>query len=228
MEERPMKEEYEEIVRSYALPESVLPSCRCVGYRAGETISMEGQTLQWLQIVVRGRLKVCTATPDGKNLILCYYVSGGILGDVEYVTDVSTATATVVAITDTDCIRIPFHILRTECSANAAFYRKLGVGLAEKMLRNSDVMLSAFLCTGEERLCAYILQNSHGEIFSDTLTDAACSVGLSYRHMFRLLGQLCREGILEKREKGYRIRNRSELEARAGAAMRGYHSSDRR
>ena len=75
--------------------------------------------------------------------------------------------------------------------------------------------MSASLYSGEERLCAYILQTSHNGIFSDILTDTACSVGMSYRHMFRLLNHLCEDGVLEKRENGYRILDRESLAEKA-------------
>ncbi len=68
----------------------------------------------------------------------------------------------------------------------------------------------------------YILQNSHRSLFRDTLTDVSCSVGMSYRHMFRLLGQLCEEGILEKRESGYCIMKKEELARRSHTAAELY------
>ena len=57
----------------------------------------------------------------------------------------------------------------------------------------------------EIRLCRYILDAADKLWFRDIMTDVACSVGVSYRHLYRMMGTLCREGILDKTASGYRI-----------------------
>ena len=55
------------------------------------------------------------------------------------------------------------------------------------------------------------------EVKPDPITDVACSVGASYRHVFRLLADLCREGVLQKSKQGYQIKCPAELARRAQA-----------
>lgn len=132
------------------------------------------------------------------------------------------ATCSVKAVTDFECIAVSYQNCLAELKTNLVLLNKLGTELAEKLTTSSDNFTSTALCTGEQRLCAYILQNSHRGLFRDTLTDVSCSVGMSYRHMFRLLGQLCEEGILEKRESGYYIKNQEELARRSHTAAELY------
>lgn len=199
----------------YGLTNFSSGSCMCLSYRAGETIIQEGLTITFFSIVLTGRAKVCVTAQNGKNLVLCYYVSDGILGDIELMTDVYTATATIIAITDFECLAIPYHRNAATLKHNIKFMNRLGNELALKLLQSSNSFAAAALCTGEERLCSYILQTSHNDIFSDILTDVACSVGMSYRHMFRILNQLCEDGLLKKETYGYRILDRQKLNLKA-------------
>ena len=193
----------------------------CLKFSAGECIFREGEPISWFGIVLSGSAKVCQTANNGKNLVLCYYASDGTLGDIEFMMDEKLADCTVVAMTEFECIAIP----RTEWPElrnNLVFLNYVGRELAGKLVRSSDNLVSAVLYTGEERLCAYILQASHHQVFSDVLTDVSCSVGMSYRHMFRLLGELCEEGILEKKSSGYRIMDMNRLmERSAGSHVQG-------
>ena len=167
--------------------------------------------LTWLGIIVCGKAKICSTAPNGRNLVLCYYISEGIIGDLELMTGLKTATTTIAAITDFECITISLSIHSAALKSNTAFLNKVGNELALKLLRSSASFVSSSLYSGEERLCAYILQTSHNNMFSDILSDVSCSVGMSYRHMFRLLNQLCAQGILEKHGYGYLILDRDAL-----------------
>ncbi|MDT2834316.1 cyclic nucleotide-binding domain-containing protein [Vagococcus carniphilus] len=51
-----------------------------------------------LLIVSSGKVKVCSTAKNGKNLILSYYLSSGIIGDIEFLTDELKATTTITAL----------------------------------------------------------------------------------------------------------------------------------
>ncbi|QQO08686.1 cyclic nucleotide-binding domain-containing protein [Breznakiella homolactica] len=211
MDTRPLTKKHFDKLSEYGLRDIPPDSCMCLYFRSGETILREGMPISWLAIVVSGKAKVCSTSPNGKDLILCYYVSGGMIGDIEFMAGLETATANLIAISDFECIAIPYRKYGAVLKRNMAFLNKLGNELSLKLVRSSRSFVSAALYSGEERLCSYILQTSHNNVFSDILTDVSCSVGISYRHIFRLLNQLCEEGVLEKRENGYRITDRDGL-----------------
>lgn len=184
----------------------------CQYFQAGETILREGAFMEQLLIVMDGTAKVCATASNGRDLVLCYYLSDGLVGDIELMTDDHEATTTIIAITDFECIALPYRIYGADLKSNITFLNKTGRELSLKLLRSSKSFLSTALHSGEERLCTYILQTSHNGIFSETLTDVARLIGISYRHLFRILNQLCEQGILVKFSTGYRIINRRELE----------------
>ncbi len=218
MKKLPLKKEHIDKLAEYGLQNIPSDVCSCMRFSSGEEVLREGSPIFWLFIVVDGRAKVCRTAPNGKSLILCYYISSGMIGEVELMTRQEIAASSVIAITGFECIVINDQNCLTELKTNISFLNKLGTELAEKLFKSAESFTSSSLYTGEQRLCTYILQTSHRGLFSDILTDVSCSVGMSYRHMFRLLGQLCEAGILDKRESGYYILNRKELIRRSHTA----------
>ena len=121
--------------------------------------------MPWILIVISGSAKVCRTTPDGKSLILCYYISSGLIGDIELMMRQKNATTTVKAITALDCIAVNYPTCADELSVNLRFLNFLGGELAAKLSKSSDNYTLSALCSGEHRLCTYILQNSHKNVY---------------------------------------------------------------
>ncbi|MEG0177188.1 cyclic nucleotide-binding domain-containing protein [Anaerorhabdus sp.] len=210
-----LTKEHKEMLLTYGLLISNLDSCYVASYKQGEYITQENNLLDWIGIVIQGKAKVCCTSANGKNLVLCYFISSGIIGGLEMMTNTPNATASMIALTDFKCIVIPSknncHLLKQ----NVHFLNQLCFELSNSLVRSSNNFVSSSLHTGEQRLCSYILEVSYKNLFRDVLTDVACSIGLSYRHMFRILNQLCRDGILEKKQSGYQIINKKQLELKA-------------
>lgn len=215
MQKSPLKKEHLNKLTEYGINNMVLDACTCLHFKAGETILQEGMPIIQLMIVITGKAKVCSTGKNGKDLVLCYYISDGIIGDIELMTNTYVAATNMIAITDFECIALPYQKYAIELKNNLAFLNRIGSELSAKLLRSSKNYVYTALYSGEERLCSYILQTSHDDIFDDILTDVSCSTGMSYRHMFRLLNQLCNDGLLNKRDKGYLIVDRDELIRRA-------------
>lgn len=223
MKRLPLKKEHITRLAEYGLEKIPLSACCCQRFLAGEEVLREGQPIGWLSIVMDGNVKVCRTAPNGKSLILCYHISHGMIGEIELMTRQVNAASSVKAVTDFECIAVSYKDCLAELKTNIYFLNKLGTELAKKLTASSDNFTSIALCTGEQRLCAYILQNSHHSLFCDTLSDVSCSVGMSYRHLFRLLGQLCDQGILDKRDSGYYILDPGQLAQRSHTAAELYH-----
>lgn len=221
MQSSPLKKEHLNKLEGYGISNMPLDACLCLRFEAGETILHEGMPIMYLMFVVTGKVKICSTAKNGKDLVLCYYISDGIIGDLELMTDTYDATAGIIAITDFECIALPYQKYAIDLKNNLAFLKRLGSELSMKLLRISKNYVFTTLHSGEERLCSYILQASHNAIFNEILTDVSCSIGMSYRHMFRLLNQLCTEGVLDKRDNGYIIVNREELLRRAPGGYDG-------
>lgn len=72
------------LLLQYGLELQKLSGCSRRSYAFGERIVSEGMPIEFLYIVKSGRAKVCVSAPNGKNAILCFYISNGLMGDVEF------------------------------------------------------------------------------------------------------------------------------------------------
>lgn len=199
------------ILQQYGLDKNKLYNCSIRTYYFSERVITEGIRCENLIIVTDGKAKVGTMTPNGKNLILCFYISSGILGDLELMIDSGLGSSTVTALNDLRCICIPVGENKQYLLNNLQFIRIVCKELAEKLQKDVDTTVIHTLYSGQTRLCRYILEASHDRWFRDIMSDVAYSIGISYRHLYRMIGKLCDDGILEKTDKGYYIKDINEL-----------------
>ncbi len=155
--------------------------------------------------MLSGRAKVCCNAEDGKSLILCWYISDGVIGEVGLMSGLDIATTTVKAISEFSCIAIEQRYCAEELKRNIAFSNKLGAEMAKKLVARTNAFSSQAFYTGKQRVCSYIMEAAYQNTFSDMLTDVASSIGISYRYLLRILQQLCDDGVLERRESGFYI-----------------------
>ncbi|MDA3731011.1 cyclic nucleotide-binding domain-containing protein [Niameybacter massiliensis] len=187
---------------------------RLFTYKKGEEILREGFPMAYLLVVVGGKAKVYASAANGRDLLLSYYVADGIVGDVELMSDQYIASTTMIALTDFVCIALPFKSWSERLKTNVTFLNHIGRELAAKLIRCSNKGVATALHDGEKRLCTYLLQVTPDDRLDETLTNVASAIGMSYRHLLRILKVLCEEKILQKEGKGYRVMNRHALESK--------------
>lgn len=211
MQKEPLKTEYACRLAGYDIANIDLRDTVLLRFQPGEAIMSEGMPMEYLMFVISGKAKVCSTTASGKDLILCYYISEGIIGDMELMTGALVGCKTMCALTEFLCIGLPYKKYAEILKADLIFVNRVGRELSQKLILSSRHNTDIALHSGEERLCAYILQTTHDSLFCETLTDVARSIGVSYRHLLRMLNRLCAEDVLRKESHGYRILNRPEL-----------------
>lgn len=211
MKTSPYSADFDHYLQKWHLVPRDLTGLKLADFHNKEEILSQGEAIRYLMIVISGKAKVCNYAANGKNLVLSYYISDGIIGDMEMMLNLESADTTIIALSDFRCILIPLaendHFLRHD----VAFLNEIGEGLAAKLLKSSRNFLSAAFYTAEQRLSKYIYETAYKNFFSDNMTDVAATIGTSYRHLYRLLGELSAKGILEKDEDGYWIRKPEEL-----------------
>ncbi|MEM1485569.1 cyclic nucleotide-binding domain-containing protein [Oscillospiraceae bacterium PP1C4] len=211
MIKHPITAESNSDLKEYGLDFSYLQDCVLCRFDSGEVLINQGEQVEHLFIVLQGKIKVCMLAANGKDLTLCYYIASGILGDVEFVQENKSASATSIAAFACDCIRIPLNLNQEYLIHNISFMNQLASGLSTKLLNSSYAHITSALYSGEERLCSYILMAEHNGMFTEILSDVAKSIGISYRHLFRLLNDMCQIGVLKKRASGFIILDRQYL-----------------
>jgi AraC-like DNA-binding protein len=101
---------------------------------------------------------------------------------------------------------------------NLTFMTTLAKGLSENLISSSHNYTSNALYSGEQRLCTYILQGAYKNYFFDNLTDVAATIGISYRHLLRLLNKLCDDAILKREKRRFQILDKEQLVQRSSEA----------
>ena len=180
-------------------------------YEQGEFLSHAGQILDFMFFVISGKAKVYVNLDGGKQLLLAYITTKGILGDIELVTKKPTNYTTVQAITDFVCIALPLNLYSEKLRGNNIFINHVAKELATKLTQRVINSAITTLHPLDTRLCAYIIQTSCNGIFREQLTEVAITLGVSYRHLLRCLNKLCLSGTLCRDKAGYRIINENAL-----------------
>jgi len=181
-----------------------------------EFLSHAGEPMDSIYFVIAGKAKVFLNLSSGKQLLLAYFTSKGIIGDIELMTNKPTNYTTVQAVTEFSCIALPLNLYADTLKSNNAFINYIAIELAEKLTQRVVNGAITTLQPIESRICAYISQTASNGFFYEQLTDVAVVVGASYRHLLRCLGKLCSEGVLVKEAQGFRIADQGRLDGKAG------------
>ncbi len=199
----------------YDLADVDLSGAVLLSFDRGEWFLREGQTMEYLYILLSGKAKVCVGVKSGRSLLLCYYLSDGIIGDLELMTGSRTAVTSMQAVTPLLFAGLPLERYAPLLRGSLPFMLRVGAGLAEKLDLRVKSSTEAILQPFECRLCGYLLQTAEDGMFCETLTETAELLGCSYRHLLRCLERLCRDGLLEKRKCGYLVLDAAALDKRA-------------
>jgi len=212
----PLDEADRAVLARYGLQAADFPSAARCTFAAGEYLSREGEALDYVFFVLSGKAKVLLGLSDGKQLLLAYFISTGIIGDIELMTDIAANAATLQAVTAFECIALPQRECRAQLTHNLPFANAVGKELAVKLHQRAINGTINTLQPLEARLCAYIYQTATKNLFEERLTEVAAVMGASYRHVLRCFTQLCAQGVLNKHGRSYQIHNRTALIQKAG------------
>ena len=219
MKKQKINEQDRELLLQYGLQGVDFTQAARVVFEQGEFISHAGEPIDCIYFVVSGKAKVFLSLSSGKQLLLAYFTSKGIIGDIELMTNKPSNYTTVQAVTEFSCVALPLDIYGVVLKSNIVFINHIAAELAEKLIQRAINGTITTLQPLEARLCAYISQGAIGDFFCETLTEVAMVVGASYRHLLRCLDRLCAEGVLRKEARlssVFRITDKEALEKKAG------------
>jgi len=205
-----LTEEYRKYLDDFGLKDIDVSGIAVRNYKKGEYLCEQGCPLEHFLFVVKGRVKVFSAASNGKTLLFCYQDPVSVLGEVEFMTH-AFASSSVSALTDVQCISIPYEPYRSYLMSNIAFMNRICSTLAEIVTETSINGALNILYPFEARLCAYIAMTQENGLFNEKLTDLAEFMGTSYRHLLRTLETLCKKGIVEKVQEGYIVKDALKL-----------------
>ncbi|MEK5476161.1 cyclic nucleotide-binding domain-containing protein [Paenibacillus sp. FSL R5-0407] len=200
--------------------ESLKPHMTLYSYDAGELVCSQGDPSGTLYVLVKGKLKIYTTSAEGRTLVLCFKTPLELVGDIEYVKNTDIVN-TVEAVTPVQLIGIPYRQLKKYVNDHAPFLQFLLDIITQKFYIKSNSFSFNLMYPVEVRLASYLLSVSSGEsdellheqLSTAGLKDAANLIGVSYRHLNRIVYQFCSEGLVERSKGGIIVKNREGLRA---------------
>lgn len=188
--------------------EPLLPHLSLYSFEQGELICTQGEKSQYLYVLVKGKVKIYTSSPEGKTLILSFKKPLEVIGDIEYVRDIDIIN-TVEAVSSVSMIGVHHRWLKKYGSDHAPLLQFLLDIITKKFHHKNNSMSLNIMYPVEVRLASYLLSVSFDEsdlIFKNqiniSIKDAANLIGTSYRHLNRVITQLCEEGLIQRSNRG--------------------------
>ncbi|TKI56325.1 cyclic nucleotide-binding domain-containing protein [Brevibacillus antibioticus] len=198
--------------------EPFLPHLSLYQFDQGEFICAQGESACHLYVLVKGKVKVFTTSPEGKTLILSIKKPLEVIGDIEYVRGISYQNS-VEAASSVQMIGIHYRWLKKYGTDYAPLLEFLLQIITNKFCVKSNSLSINLLYPVEVRFARYLLSVSieewhpanNEEISTSNLLDAANMIGTSYRHLNRVIQQFCKEGLIERANGHLLIKNREGL-----------------
>lgn len=193
--------------------ESLGEHARLVAFEAGETVIRQDVSPEYLCLMVSGRCCVRALLANGKSVILRTLEAPCLIGEMELMREVSAFT--VRTLEKCRMLAIPMRVCRERLPDDARFLRRLCCDLIFKERTEAFSLLHSFAYPLENRLARFILDNRQGNRFFEKKVLVAESLGVSYRHLSKVLGDFVEKQYLTKTGLVYTIANRAALEALA-------------
>lgn len=181
-----------------------------VCFARNEYLVTAGVPSDYLYFVMSGKTICFSYTTNEKNNCVSFTQHQTLVGEASSLFGKPPAF-NVKALSDTICIAINLPRYRTDLLNDLTFVRNICELLASK-INNEGRYSTTLLDPLEVRLAQFILLNTTNHLFTLQLTDCADALNTSYRHLLRIMKQLCALNILSKEHNCYYIQDRDALE----------------
>lgn len=195
------------------LNESVLAPLEINHYEKNEVIITSGDKLDFFYIILEGKVEIASSSEKGNVVSVDYLEERGLLGDIEYFQKCNYLH-NVFAAVPSKILVIPLEIMDSHLTKSAPFLMFMCSSITEKLITSSINNARTLLYPARNKLCKYILQKSE-IVDSPSITfknkEVARLLGLSERHISRLISELSKEKILYKQNKTVTILNNGKI-----------------
>ena len=136
---------------------SLAASAILARHRAQATIFQKGDPGGSMMAVVSGRVKICTYSADGKELVLNIIDRGGLFGEIA-VLDGQPRSADAVAIEDSELLVLERNRLMPFLTANPEIATRLIAVLCQRLRQTSEALEDALLRDAPSRVARGLLR----------------------------------------------------------------------
>jgi CRP/FNR family cyclic AMP-dependent transcriptional regulator len=135
----------------------IAASAVLVRHKAQATIFQKGDPGASLMAVVTGRVKICTYSSDGKELVLNIIDRGSLFGEIALL-DGEPRSADAVAIEDTELLVLDRNRLMPVLTANPEIAARMITVLCQRLRQTSEALEDALLRDAPSRVARGLLR----------------------------------------------------------------------
>jgi CRP-like cAMP-binding protein len=193
-------------------------------YRVGTVIFQKGDDGGSMIAVVRGRVKICSHSPDGKELVLNFIDAGGLFGEIA-VLDGQPRSASAVAMEDTELLFLDRRNVIPVITAHPEIVTHMIEVLCQRLRSTSEALEDALLRDAPSRVARGLLrlaaafgrEHAAGVLINAHLSQQQIAnlIGMSREHTNRHIMEWTRCGYLSSDHGCIVIIDQNALEALA-------------
>ncbi|MDQ0417340.1 CRP-like cAMP-binding protein [Croceifilum oryzae] len=193
----------------------IIPRLLLYEFNEGEYICSQGDTPEYLYVLVKGRVKVFITSTEGKTLTLSFKTPIELIGDIEFVSGMNTMN-TIEAVSTVRVIDVHYQWLEMYGKDDPLFLQFMLDIIAKKFHVKSHSMSFNLMYPVDVRLASYLLSISDDDFKMGAVTkqhllvnskDIADLIGTSHRHLNRTIQQFCKKGLVERKNEFVIVRD---------------------
>lgn len=166
-------------------------------FKKGDCLLYQGQTLEYLYILLEGKIKSCHSTSNGTSILNAFSKPISVLGEIELLSG-SDVNNNVYAIETTICLKISIIQYKDILLNDLLFMRFLATTIACKLQSSNNNSSISINYPVENRLASYLIACHDHLIIEQNLVQIAEMIGCSYRQLQRTLDEFCRKAYIKK------------------------------
>lgn len=184
---------YKKIIqKENMMSDILLQHLKIKSFPKGSLILRQGQTLEEIYILVKGRTKVCHTTANGRTLLCAFTQAISIIGEVEFFHQ-QDVISDIYALEECICFYLPVCQYRNLIYDDLLFMKYLGY-IATMKLYHSNLNNSISVnYPVENRLASYLISCHHEKIIDENFVSVAEMIGCSYRQLQRTLNDFIKK-----------------------------------
>lgn len=174
-----------------------------------EIIIHEGDEIDALYFLIKGKCRVTSTSPKGKLIVINTIIAPDLVGEIEFISNDDSFL--VETIEESILIVLPFNKCKDQLLKDNNFLFHLCELLSYKE-RSQAIRLSQISSVPlKNRLALFLIENQTNNIINLKKTIIAESLGVSYRHLEKVMNDFVNEKILKKDKLIYTIINHKKI-----------------
>lgn len=180
-------------------------------FHKGDYLLYQGQQLDYLYILVEGKLKTSHTTANGLTVLNCFAYPISVLGEVEFLNQRDVIND-IYALQTSYCLRLSIELYQDILFNDPVFMRYLAQTISCKLYDSNQNSSISMNYPVENRLASYLISCENDMIIEDNFVSVAEMIGCSYRQLQRVLNDFCKKNYIKKIKRShYEILNPSVL-----------------